>query len=1254
MNITYITGLYNIFNNGYSKILEENFNKLLQQNIKLIVYVDQYFYDILPKRDNIIKLELQELKTYSLIINKNPKLPKERNIQDTLEYMALINSKIEIVHRSLNLIDTEYVAWIDAGIFKIFKNEINLSTIEIYNLNKVLIPGGYQKNLSFENLTNNVWWNYMGGFFVSNKHMIENFYNLSLNSINYFLENDYIAWEVNIWANIKENIFEWYHSSHNDSIINIPIKFAKLGVLKEKAIKLRAEGKYEECYKIAREVLEIEKNPFSTTNEDISIVSYYLNKKEEGRIANERILMSNFSNLTKNQAMANLFFYIKPLDILKFYNIDYTLPENYFPSSPSIIPYKNGYLYNIRAVNYTIEENGGYRIHDPKSIVKTKNFILKLDKDFNIISQFQLSDDLSILSPRFHSNILGLEDIRLFTDGKDNYFFATCCEVMVEFCPRIVFGSYDDFGNLLFIKALKIPGSDNNTCEKNWLPFVTDDNKIRFIYSYSPLKIYEIDKDTFNVTLVHTHEENKFKDYEFRGSSPPIRYLDGWLLTIHQVLYSTPRKYYHRLVWYNNNFTERKYGPLFYFEKIGIEYNLSICIHGDELLFTYSINDSCQKMCSISLETLNEQLKFSDYLLKNYIYNCDDNDENEKKICLCMIVKNESKIIERCMSSCLPVLNYISICDTGSTDNTVEIIENFCKKNNIEGKVHHQEWKNFGHNRTLSYETAKKTFPDADYCLLIDADMILKISPEFNKSSLFAGSYMVAQQGGSLYYFNTRLLGTKYNWKCIGVTHEYWSPEDPNCVNKQLTTLTMPDLGDGGSKSDKFERDIKLLTQGIIDEPNNERYMFYLAQSYHDIGKYKDAIHWYTKRIRKAGWYEEVYYSYYRIARCYLGLGRSWEMVEQSYEEAWKYLPSRMEPLYEIGKHYQETEQYEKAYKWLKKACVIPFPKEQVLFLLKDIYEYAVWDALGISAFYVGEYKESVDACIKALKSEFCLGNAERIKNNMRYSINKMKEIKEMKEINTIPRILWLFWDKGVEKMPELIKEIYNHNVTICKKYNWEVILITLENVKKHFPNIQEKFFQMTPYDQSDYVRFQALKNYGGIWLDTDFIVTGNLDKLFEIMKEEENFLAFREYEGGCIGSAILVSKKESNIAKFCYDEVEKKVEEVEKFTEWGVIGPPILKLISSENKEFKVIDGITAENSVNFANWRLNPGNNIIHWYKNNEEDAENSAKQIESYGFSIVGTWTIYRNHDPKISSNLSNMIFKDNKSVFYHLIK
>ena len=52
-----------------------------------------------------------------------------------------------------------------------------------------------------------------------------------------------------------------------------------------------------------------------------------------------------------------------------------------------------------------------------------------------------------------------------------------------------------------------------------------------------------------------------------------------------------------------------------------------------------------------------------------------------KKLCLCMIVKNESRIMERCLNATKSIVDFVSICDTGSTDHTPEIIENWCKEN---------------------------------------------------------------------------------------------------------------------------------------------------------------------------------------------------------------------------------------------------------------------------------------------------------------------------------------------------------------------------------------------------------------------------------------------------------------------------------------------------------------------------------------------------------------------------------------------
>ena len=60
-----------------------------------------------------------------------------------------------------------------------------------------------------------------------------------------------------------------------------------------------------------------------------------------------------------------------------------------------------------------------------------------------------------------------------------------------------------------------------------------------------------------------------------------------------------------------------------------------------------------------------------------------------KKVTLClnMIVKNESRIITRLLETVAPIIDTYIICDTGSTDNTIELITNFFNARGISGQV---------------------------------------------------------------------------------------------------------------------------------------------------------------------------------------------------------------------------------------------------------------------------------------------------------------------------------------------------------------------------------------------------------------------------------------------------------------------------------------------------------------------------------------------------------------------------------------
>lgn len=212
-------------------------------------------------------------------------------------------------------------------------------------------------------------------------------------------------------------------------------------------------------------------------------------------------------------------------------------------------------------------------------------------------------------------------------------------------------------------------------------------------------------------------------------------------------------------------------------------------------------------------------------------------------LCLNMIVKNESKIILRLLESVYQLLDSYCICDTGSTDDTIRIITNFFIEKGIEGKILQKPFTDFGYNRTFALN-ACIDMESADYILLLDADMTiirdLSISADNFKRDLIGGDVFYVLQGNdSFNYQNTRIVKNRISAKYWGCTHEYVSiPENSVLKHIAKNVFFIHDIGDGNCKNDKSERDIRLLEQGLIDNPNNDRYTFYLANTYRDIKNY--------------------------------------------------------------------------------------------------------------------------------------------------------------------------------------------------------------------------------------------------------------------------------------------------------------------------------------------------------------------------------------------------------------------------------
>ena len=363
------------------------------------------------------------------------------------------------------------------------------------------------------------------------------------------------------------------------------------------------------------------------------------------------------------------------------------------------------------------------------------------------------------------------------------------------------------------------------------------------------------------------------------------------------------------------------------------------------------------------------------------------NDESKKPtLCLNMIVKNESKIITRLFDSVISIIDCYCICDTGSNDNTIELIDEYFKNKGIVGKVISEPFKNFCHNRNFALQSCLGM---ADYVLLLDADMVLEINnSNFDKSLLSNyDSFHILQGSDSFYYQNMRIVKNNGLYSYTGVTHEYINTPNNNKVfSFEKSHLFIRDIGDGGSKNDKFDRDIKLLLNGIKEEPNNERYYFYLANSYHDSGRFGEAINVYKKRIEFGGWKEEVWYSYYRIGLCFKNMEKIDDAIKY-WMDGFNFYPERLEGIYEIIKHYRIISKHKLAnlfYQQAKQIIDLNYNRSSYLFLHDEIYTSKIFYEYTIIAFYLGVNKIN-DEIVHVLNNSFDDSEINNMLKNMKY-----------------------------------------------------------------------------------------------------------------------------------------------------------------------------------------------------------------------------------------------------------------------------
>ena len=203
------------------------------------------------------------------------------------------------------------------------------------------------------------------------------------------------------------------------------------------------------------------------------------------------------------------------------------------------------------------------------------------------------------------------------------------------------------------------------------------------------------------------------------------------------------------------------------------------------------------------------------------------------KLALSMIVKNEAPNIERCLESVSTSIDYYVICDTGSTDNTKEIIKNFFDKKGIPGEILDHPWEDFGTNRSKALEACEGK---AEWALMIDADDFIKGKIDVNKFNNDVDGYVVKISRGEFTWYRAQVFHIgKTKWWYEEPLHEYAICRQPMRVEK-LEGDYVWEVRTEGCRSRMFENDIQkykndyeVLKKHLEKNPKSSRMVFLIS-----------------------------------------------------------------------------------------------------------------------------------------------------------------------------------------------------------------------------------------------------------------------------------------------------------------------------------------------------------------------------------------------------------------------------------------
>jgi len=293
--------------------------------------------------------------------------------------------------------------------------------------------------------------------------------------------------------------------------------------------------------------------------------------KHEGRLCEILVDVSKYKVLYKINS-----YIIDFSDIIE-YKLNGEVIKMY-SSTPTIIECVNGYILNIRYVNYIIKK------YDPFYTYSLNKYIL-LDKSF-------IKQDEYFYDYNFKNDLLkhkGLEDIKLFNDNDKIYYIGNIFELKKSCITSGILNKKVFEGNVL-----QTTFTNNKCWEKNWC-FVKYKNKLSIVYNWFPITLCNVNYLTNKLEFIKEITSPIIFE-NIRGSTNGYIFNNEiWFITH----VNNKGDYFHLFVIFDLEMNLLRYSEYFKFEDYPVEFCLGLIIEKSRILISYSTNDSTTKLMII-------------------------------------------------------------------------------------------------------------------------------------------------------------------------------------------------------------------------------------------------------------------------------------------------------------------------------------------------------------------------------------------------------------------------------------------------------------------------------------------------------------------------------------------------------------------------------------------------------------------------------------------------------------------------------